>query len=241
MPKITLVIPMYNESKIIKDTAITLYEYMNANFEDYEIIFSDDGSKDGCGDIVKDLNFLNVNLISQSVNEGKGSAVRRAMLQASGDIVIFTDADLAYGTDIIKQIYDEMTNNSNVDVLIGSRNIFKDGYDGYTFIRKIASRLYIKMIGAVAGFKFSDSQCGCKAFSSEAAKSVFSRCEVNGFAFDLEAILWAQKLNFKVEEIPVKIINHRYSKVHVFKDSFKMLKDANAIRKKVKRASILQK
>jgi dolichyl-phosphate beta-glucosyltransferase len=119
-------------------------------------------------------------------------------------------------------------------MVTGSRNLSDDGYEGYTFLRKIMSKTYIKVLCMVGGFKLSDSQCGCKAFSGKAAKEIFSRCEVNGFAFDFEAILWAGKLGFKITEMPVKIINHRESKVNVIKDTLKMLRDLRRIKKSVK-------
>ncbi len=229
---------MYNESSIIKDTAHTLHEYMSANFEDYEIIFADDGSKDGCGKMVEELGLPNVRLVGYEQNMGKGYAVRTAMLAAKGDIIMFTDADLAYGTDVIKQVYETFEKNPDAEMVIGSRNLHKDGYEGYTAIRKLASKVYIKVLSIIGGFKLSDSQCGCKAFRGGAAKKIFSRCEVNRFAFDFECILWAVKLGMKIVEMPVKIINHRESKVSVLRDSFKMVRDILKMKKRIKKAKI---
>ncbi len=236
--KISLCIPMYNESSIISDTAKTLHEYMSSTFEDYEILFSNDGSKDGCDKIVEDMNLPHVRVVGYPVNQGKGCAVRTAMLEATGDIVMFTDADLAYGTDVIKRVYDAFVETPEADMVIGSRNLSGDGYEGYTFIRKLASKIYIKVLCFVGGFKLSDSQCGCKAFRHDAVQKIFPRCEVNGFAFDFEAILWATKLGLKIKEIPVKIINHRESKVHVFSDTFKMLKDLRKMKKRIGKVNI---
>jgi len=235
--KFSLCIPMYNESSIIADTAKTLSAYMVANFSEYEILFSDDGSRDGCGEIVRSLELPNVRVVGYEQNKGKGCAVRTAMLAAEGDAIMFTDADLAYGTDVIKEIY-EIFENEPTDIVIGSRNLNKDGYEGYTFMRKLASKTYIKVLCAVGGLKLSDSQTGCKAFSAKAAKDIFSRLEVNGFAFDFEAILWAQKLGYKFREMPVKIINHRESKVDLMKDAFKMMKDLRKMKKRIKKAQI---
>ena len=236
--KFSLCIPMYNESSIIKDTAKTLHEYMSANFEDYEIIFSDDGSKDGCGDMVREMNLPCVRVVGYEQNMGKGYAVRTAMLAAEGDYVMFTDADLAYGTDVIREVYNTFLANPDADVVIGSRNLHKDGYEGYTAIRKLASKAYIKVLSVIGGFKLSDSQCGCKAFTGKAVKAIFPRCEINRFAFDFECILWAVKLGMKVVEMPVKIINHRESTVHVFSDSFKMLRDLIKMKKRIKNTKI---
>ncbi len=236
--KFSLCIPMYNESSIIEDTAKTLSDYMAANFEEYEIIFSNDGSKDGCDKLVEAMNLPHVRVVGYPDNMGKGYAVRTAMLAAEGDIIMFTDADLAYGTDVIKRVYETFLANPDAQMVIGSRNLSKDGYEGYTAIRKLASKIYIKVLSVVGGFKLSDSQCGCKAFTGKATKEIFSRCEVNRFAFDFECILWAVKFGMKIVEMPVKIINHRESKVSVLRDSFKMVRDILKMKKRIKKAKI---
>ena len=235
--KISLIIPMYNESSVIADTARTLSEYMQKNFEDYEILFSDDGSKDGSGAIVKELALPCVRVVGYEQNRGKGSAVRHGVLAAEGELIMFTDADLAYGTDVIKEYYDHYVEN-RPNVMIGSRNLGKDGYEGYTLVRKLASKAYIKVLCIIGGFKLSDSQCGCKAFCRMAARDIFERCTVDGFAFDFEAILWAGRLGYSIDELPVKIINHRESKVNVLRDSIKMLRDLLRIKKSVKNSRI---
>lgn len=236
--KFSLCIPMYNESSIIKETAKTLHEYMSANFEDYEIIFSDDGSRDGCGDMVREMDLPCVRVVGYEQNMGKGYAVRTAMLAAEGDYVMFTDADLAYGTDVIKGVYDTFLTNPDASVVIGSRNLHKDGYEGYTAIRKLASKAYIRVLCILGGFKLSDSQCGCKAFTGEAVKKIFQRCEINRFAFDFECILWAVKFGMKIAEMPVKIINHRESTVNVMRDAPKMVRDILKMKKRIKKAKI---
>ena len=238
--KISLIIPMYNESSIIADAAKTLSEYMSKTFDEYEIIFCNDGSSDNCGDIVRDLNLPCVRVEGYTENHGKGYAVRYGVSKADGDIIMFTDADLAYGTDVIKRFYDfyaENSKNEEIHLMIGSRNLEGDGYKEYTFIRRLASKTYIWVLCHMGGFKLSDSQCGCKAFRGDAAHEIFSRCTVDRFAFDFEVILWAEKLGYTIKEIPVKIINHRESKVNVFKDTFRMLRDLRRIKKNVKKAS----
>ena len=236
--KFSLCIPMYNESKIIGDTAKTLSAFMSKNFDDYEIIFSDDGSVDNSADIVNGLSLPNVKVVGYSENRGKGAAVRTAVLESTGDVVMFTDSDLAYGTSVITAVAEEFNKTTDCDVVVGSRNIGSDGYDGYTFIRKLASKSYIAFLKTVGGLKISDSQCGCKAFRGDAARKIFSYCEVDRFAFDFEAILIAGKLGYKIAEIPVKIVNHRDSKVNVVKDAVKMMKDILLIKKRIKKLQI---
>ena len=233
---ITLIIPMYNESSIIADTAKTVSEYMQKNFDSYEVLFADDGSLDGSGNIVRELQLPNVRVVGYEKNRGKGCAIRTGMLEAHGEIVMFTDADLAYGTEVIKRVYDTLS-ASDANMLIGSRNLSEDGYEGYTLLRKLMSKIYIKVLCVVGGFKLSDSQCGCKAYKGEAVKEIFGRCKVDGFAFDFESILWAQKLGYKIVEMPVKIVNHRESTVNVVKDTVRMLGDLHKMKKRIKKES----
>lgn len=237
--KVSLVIPMYNESSIIDGAIKTFSEYLKSKYEDWELIFVDDGSKDGCGDAVRKASETEprIRLEGYPDNRGKGCAVRTGMLAAKGDIVVFTDCDNAYGEDAVGRMID-MFSESKADIIIGSRNLSKDGYKDYTFIRKLASKTYIKVIGIVAGFKFSDAQSGIKGFRREAAQKVFRNCEVDRFAFDLEAIMIAQKAGFKIAEMPVTIINHRESKVRVLRDAFKMLSDVRKMKKRIKKTEL---
>ena len=238
--KISLVIPMYNEEKIIKDTAIQVHTYMTKTFGagNFEVLFSNDGSLDASAKIIEELSLDGIRVVGYEKNQGKGCAVRDGMLKACGDIIMFTDADLAYGTDVVGLFYDHFESNPNTQILIGSRNIGNDGYEGYTLIRKIMSKTYIKVLCFVGGFRLTDSQCGCKAFRSDAARKIFSLCSVNGFAFDFEAIMIADKMGISISEAPVKIINHRESKVNVIKDTLKMLGDLRRIKKRVKKLDI---
>lgn len=243
---LTVCIPMYNEAEIVSSAVIQLTEALEKaapehGFE-YEIIFSDDGSADNCKMIAEDtvrtlsLKSGEVKVVRSDVNMGKGHAVRLAVKHSKGDIVLYTDCDLAYGVDVIPEAYDIMTKEDfGGDVLIGSRSLREDGYEGYTFMRKLASKVYIKVLCTIAGFKLTDSQCGFKAFKGETARKVFSYATINGWAFDFEILMTAQKLGYKIKEFPVKIINHRESKIHLFGDSIRMLRDLMKIKKHVKK------
>ena len=236
--KISICIPMYNESSIIAETAKTLSAFMGGHFDDYEILFSDDGSTDGSADIVKTLSLPNVRVVGYSQNRGKGRAVREAILAADGDVIMFTDSDLAYGTEVILEVAKRMTGENAPDVLVGSRNLSSDGYEGYTAVRRLVSKAYIRLLSALGGLSLSDSQCGCKAFSKAAAQAIFSRTEVKGFAFDFEVILLAGKLGLSISEFPVKVVNHRASKVRIVADAFQMLGEILLIKKRVKKLSL---
>lgn len=235
--KISVIIPMYNERPIIENTARTLFGYLSGHFEDgsWELIFSDDGSRDGSGDAIRALNLPGVRVVGYEKNRGKGCAVRVAMLAAEGDIMMFTDADLAYGTEVIGRLIDTFNINPHIDIVIGSRNLSRDGYEGYTFMRRLASKIYLRLLCVVGGFRLTDSQCGCKAFRREAAQKIFSRCKVDGWAFDFEVILRAGKYGFYIAEIPVKVLSHRESKVSLIKDAVKMLRDLWRMKREIKR------
>lgn len=228
---------MYNESGIAADAVRIYTEALDAIVpEDYEIVFCDDGSKDGCADIVRGIGHSRVRVVGYSENCGKGCAVRTAVLAACGDIVVYTDCDNAYGTDKIREAVEKLDEMPETDVLIGSRNADKSGYEGYTFMRKLASKTYIVILKLAAGLRHSDSQCGFKAMRREAAHDIFKRCKTDRFAFDIEVLLYADKLGYRVSELPVKIINHREaeSKVHIVKDTARMLRDLKAIKKRMK-------
>ncbi len=237
MMKLSVIIPMYNEASIVCDTVRTLDGYLSSVYQqgEYELVFVSDGSKDDCAEKAEQLRceIPSLRVEGYTENHGKGYAVRWGMLRSKGDIRLFTDCDLAYGVEIIPEFVRRFEQTGK-DIMIGSRNLDKSGHERYTLLRLIMSKVYFKLICLVTGFKHSDSQCGIKCFSAEAAEAIFSRCIIDGFAFDLEALMRAEKMGFSVGEVPVKIINHRESKVHVVRDTIRMLKDVRRIKKAMK-------
>lgn len=235
---ISIVIPMYNEEAGCIECIETLEREMSKAFDDFEIVAVSDGSTDNTKQILSEADgkYPHLTVVAYDKNKGKGGAVRTGILKARFATVLYTDCDLAYGTDIIKQMYDALI-KSGCDIAIGSRNISKEGYEGYTFIRKLASKIYIRVICIAAGFSHSDSQCGIKCFTHNVAKSIFEKCEVNGFAFDLEALIFAERMGYTIYEHPVTIINHNQgeSKVNIISDTIKMLSDLRIIKKRAKR------
>lgn len=237
--KISVLIPMYNESAIVADTLRTLSgamrDYAALSGNEYEIIFSDDGSTDGSADIVRRVvteeKIGNVRVTGYADNRGKGSAVREAVLASTGDIVIYTDCDLAYGTDVIGRLVDAF--QPETDIVVGSRRLDKDGYAEYTFLRRIASGAYVALLRLLTGFKLSDSQCGCKAMRGETGRSIFAACVTNGFAFDQEFLMRAERRGCVIDEMPVRVVNHRASSVHLLRDAFRMIRDVLKIKKTV--------
>ncbi len=233
--RLSVVIPMYNESRICEETARLLDEYLSEQFPDggYEVLFVNDGSKDDCGKKIAAIaDGIRIRAEGYEVNRGKGGAVREGVLAAVGDFVIYTDCDLAYGLPMIGSMYREINEKSS-DLVIGSRNLSADGYEGYTFLRKLMSKIYIRTIALLAGFHYSDSQCGFKCMKREAGQKIFREVVTTGFAFDLEVLILADKFGMKVTEYPVRVINHRESesKVHPVKDAIRMLSDVRKIKK----------
>ncbi len=237
---ISVVIPMYNEELIAEESMRELSSYMASNFDSWEIVVSNDGSRDRTKEIMTSLSdeIEGLRFVSYDDNRGKGSAIREGILATKGDVVVYTDCDLAYGTEIIKTISEKLSTDAS-DIVIGSRNISDDGYAGYTFLRKLASKTYIKVICLAAGFSHSDSQCGIKCFKGDVARRIFATCQINSFAFDLEALMTAEAMGYRVTEQAVSIINHREStsKVHLVKDTMKMLRDIRQIKKRLKKTN----
>ena len=235
---LSVVIPMYNEQNAVENAVRELDRSLAKSFGvgNYEMIFVGDGCKDDSVAIAEDLKkeFVALRVISYELNRGKGHAVRTGMLEANGDFVLFTDCDLAYGADIIKDFYEDFI-GSGCDVVIGSRAIKGGGYDGYTFLRRVMSKAYLKVVSIFAGFDLSDSQCGIKGFSGGYAKKIFGLCEAERFEFDLEALMIAEKLGCRIKEHPVRVINHGDSKVRPLKDALKMLGQIRKIKKRVKK------
>lgn len=230
--KVSVIIPAYNEEAVILQNMRKLRDDCEKYFEDFEIVIVSDGSLDKTHEIIKekltDKCFVDAGYEN---NLGKGGALKAGVKAASGDIIVTTDCDLAYGTQIIKTAVAMLESMPKADLLIGSRSKSKDGFEGYPVIRKLASKIYFKLISVLGGIKVSDSQCGFKLYRKSKGKELFASLETYGFAFDLEILMRATKKGMKICEIPVKIINHGESKISVVRDSVRMFKDVIRIRK----------
>ena len=122
----------------------------------------------------------------------------------------------------------------NAAVLAGSRAIAPDGYSGYSPVRRLASRVYLGILSHAAGFRHTDSQCGIKVFRADAAEALFSRAETDGWAFDFEILMLADRLGYPVSEHPVRVLEtRRASKVRLVRDSLRMLREITRIRRRL--------
>lgn len=205
---------------------------LQAKAAEYEIVIVSDGSRDDTRRIVRErLASAHIVDAGYENNLGKGGALKAGVAAASGDIIVTTDCDLAYGCDVIFEAAELMERDAACEVLIGSRSLAKDGFAGYPMLRKLASKIYFKLISLYAGLSVSDSQCGFKCYRRSAAKVLFDELVTCGFAFDLEILLRAGKHGFKIAELPVSIKNHGQSKVNVLRDSIRMLRDITKIKR----------
>ena len=157
------------------------------------------------------------------------------MLSVEGDLAVFTDCDLAYGLDVIGEIAAKFDAEPDVGAVVGSRVKHPKGYAGYTFFRRMVSKTYLRLLRAWGGLSLSDSQTGLKGFRRDAAKRIFSLCEVDRFAFDYEALKIGELLGVKIGEFPVKIVNNRPSTIRFFRDTRRMLCDISRTKKKLRR------
>lgn len=232
--KVSIVIPAYNESAVIRETMTSLDNWCRDNLADYEIVIVSDGSRDNTWDIVKnELAKGHIIDAGYGDNRGKGGALKAGVAASTGDIVVTTDCDLAYGCDVIGEAVQIMENDTRIKVLIGSRSKARNGFEGYPLIRKLASKVYFKLLAFYSGLKVSDSQCGFKCYETETAKMLFSNLESKGFAFDLEILLRAKNSKIDIHEMPVKIKNHGNSKINIFKETFRMLSEATEIKRRL--------
>mgnify|MGYP001078553397 FL=1 len=230
--EVSLVIPAYNESAIVLDTIRAASAKLAELTEDYEVLIVDDGSTDGMAALVRGCGDPRVRLEGYVPNHGKGRAVRTGMLAARGDVVLCTDADLAYGVDVFAVILDRFR-AGDAGLVIGSRRLGGEGYKNYPPLRILMSKCFGLLSHMISGLPY-DTQCGIKGYRREAAERIFSRCTTDGFSFDFEVLMRADRLGLKVEQIPVSVVNFRESKVNVIKDSARMFRDVFRIRKQVR-------
>jgi dolichyl-phosphate beta-glucosyltransferase len=197
-----------------------------------EILVVSDGSTDNTNALVSELAAKHpcLHLLSYSPNHGKGFAVRHGMMQAQGERVLFSDADLATPIEEIEKLTAAL--NSGSDIAIGSRDVKGSQLERrQSMLRELGGRTFNKLVQIAAVPGIRDTQCGFKLFTRRAAQDIFSRCQVDHFAFDVEALYIARRLfGYKISEIPVRWAHQEGSKVRFFRDAFRMLKTLFKIR-----------
>ena len=232
--EISIVIPAYNEETLILNTLESLRDYMATRSENYEFIVVDDGSNDRTAATIQDwqkkMN-VDLQLLINQKNMGKGFSIRRAVQASRGQYVIFIDADLPYELYAIDNFLSALKNG--YDLAVGSRVLPGAEVRGVPFYRYIAGQVFSWMVQLVLFTGLPDTQCGFKSFRSMAAKEIFRRTSIDGFGFDVEMLFVARKLKFAIQPIAVHMIEHRQrSRVRLFSDSLRMFSNLFTVRVK---------
>lgn len=231
-PAFSIVIPAYNESARIAATLREVVDCIRSRTWDAEVIVVNDGSTDTTARQVLDfsLSAPEVRLIENPGNRGKGYSVRNGLLQARGEIVMFTDADLSAPIAEAERLFSAIRNGA--DIAIGSRWLDRNSQvHRQPLHRQIFGRCFNLITRLGVGLKFHDTQCGFKAFTRDAAQTVFQLQSIQGWGFDPEILFIAVKRHFRIVEVAVTWEHDGRSHLSYFRDGMQMLREMAIIRK----------
>ena len=230
---LSLVIPAYNEAGRIGATVTHVCGYLDRQSYDWEVIVVIDGGPKAAADEARAAagERGNVRVLENDVNRGKGYSVRRGFAEASGERLVFIDADLSLpieGLDAMLSRFD-----LGADVVIASRTARGSRVEGAPPAgRDLMSKVFNLAVQAIAVPGISDTQCGFKGFTAYAAKKIFSAAESDRFGFDVEALYLARRHGFRIDELPVICRYHGGSSVSRVSDGVRMFADIIAIRRR---------
>jgi len=231
-PYLSIVIPAFNESARIEQTLGRVMECVEARSWDAEVLVVDDGSSDGTAEIVERWmqRFARLHLVRNPGNRGKGYSVRNGLLQAAGDVVMFTDADLSAPMEEAERLMAAIEDGA--DVAIGSRWLDRTRQTIHQpLYRRFFGRCFNRLTRTVMGLPFRDTQCGFKAFRRSAAQIVFRLQRIERWGFDPEILFIARKLRYRIREVPVTWGHDERSRISYLKDGVKMLEELAHIRR----------
>jgi dolichyl-phosphate beta-glucosyltransferase len=226
---ISVVIPAYNEAGEIHKL---LQEF--SSFDGLELVVAEDASTDGTLEIVQEFASRNRNVILTSSNTltGKGSAIKRGLAAATGDVLGFIDADRSIHPDDFMRVVDAI--HCGADLAIGSRKLPGSVIlQPQPFLRQILGSAYTVLARALLRTPERDLQCGCKAFRRSLWDALSVNCD--GFAFDTELVAKAHKKGFAIAEVPITWRNKANSKVKVRRDMLQMLTCLLSVRAEIRR------
>jgi glycosyltransferase involved in cell wall biosynthesis len=231
-PELSIVIPALNEARRLPKTLDQIHTYLVQRHLRAEVLVVDDGSKDNTREIVENLTgrFPELRLLSNGRHRGKGFSVRNGMLEARGEIALFSDADLSAPIEEADKLVAALR-EAQYDGAIGSRAIDRSLIEAHqSRFRELAGIIFNYIARSVTGIPFADTQCGFKAFRRERARILFEQQRAQGFGFDPEILFLARRHGLRVVEVPVRWAHDRGTKVNVFRDSIRMLVELFAIR-----------
>lgn len=223
-PALSIILPTYEGGKLLRKHLPSLVAYIASLPFTTEIIIVDDGSQDrGLSQSIAEE--FECRYLENVQNDGKGSAVRKGMLAAKGDVHLFTDSDIPYSFEYIRAFY-EAIHDQGMDIAIGNRDFTgSDYFEKIPPIRKFVSRLFTLFVSALLQGKKLDTQCGLKAFHKDASRAIFGQTKINRFAFDVEVLLIALKRGYTIHQIPVTLRIWEASGINVPREGIRMIVD----------------
>jgi dolichyl-phosphate beta-glucosyltransferase len=216
-PWLSLVIPAYNEAQRLAKFLPPALDWLQQQPFTFEVIIVDDGSADNTGQVARELDANGVvRVLRQEPNQGKGAAIRRGMLEAAGQVILFSDAD--FSSPITEATKLTRAIEQGAAVAFGSRALPDSSLEmRQPWFREMTGRAFNLIVRLLLLPGVQDTQCGFKAFTQDAARAIFSRQKLDGFAFDVEVLILARGLGFTIQEIPVRWINDPASKVSMLR------------------------
>ncbi len=217
--RLSVIVPAFNEEENLAANIGKFNDYLRRQNYDYEIIIVNDGSADGTKKIAEELAAENKNLklINNKKNQGKGAAVRQGLLSARGEYRLFIDADNATSINHTDKIWAFF--NNGYDIVIGSRNP-RDAEGARQASPQPIWKRFLgicgnRVIQSLAVKGIYDTQCGFKAFTKKAAEKIMPETTINRWGFDVEILVIAEIIGYKIAVIPVRWINSPNSRVGI--------------------------
>jgi dolichyl-phosphate beta-glucosyltransferase len=226
--ELTVIVPAYNEELRLPATLLGLADYLNSSGIDYRVVVVDDGSRDRTSTLTDSFG-RRFSTIRQPQN-GKGAAIRNGMLHATGRVVAFTDADLPYHLDALQTGYQAIRSGA-CEVVFGARDLRESvALAPRRLLRSLATGVFRGIVRRLVSREVTDTQCGLKLFSIGAAREIFSRVTIEGFAFDAEVVYLTHRLKLPFQRIPVTLINEYSSTLSLSRHALPMLLDVIGLR-----------
>lgn len=231
-PFLSIVIPAYNEARRIGNTVQKVWEYANTKPFNTELIVVDDGSTDKSPALLQAATKESplIRVLRNDRNRGKGFSVRRGVLEAQGQFVLFTDADLSAPIEETDKLLAALE-SSGADAAVGSRALRREliGIHQPKF-REYGGRFFNLLVRLFTGLEIHDTQCGLKLFRRATTRRAFELQRVEGFGFDPEVLFLIERLGGRVTEVPVRWDDNPATKVRFVRDAFRMVLDLIGLR-----------
>lgn len=231
MAHYSIIIPAYNEGGRLGRTLDHVLAYVADQRWDAEVIVVNDGSRDQTADLVREYAQRNpcLRLLENPGNHGKGYSVRNGMLNAKGEILLFSDADLSSPIEEAPKLL--ATLQAGADIAIGSRWLRPElQTQRQSLLRQFYGRLFNLALRILLGLNFKDTQCGFKAFTRQAAQKIFPLQRIERWGFDPELLYLARKSKLKVVEVAVAWAHAEGTRISPLRDGIRMFGEILKVR-----------